>query len=295
MRKIRRNDKELGFESSDFEQSAKVQYIKVFNGIELRVLSFEKVKYPAENIEILFIPGFLTIFPRWEKVVMELSENYKVHYVETREKKTSKFVKKNSMKITEMCKDLEYIEKALLLNKRKYITISSSLGGALILESLAVKLISPLGSIIIGPGIEIPIKKLAPIIIRLIPIFVVYLLKPFIRWYIRTRLVDFEKEPQQAAAYIRAVEEADIRKMKKWILANANKYNGWNNLPNISNRIILIGASTDKAHSSDISEKVASALPNCAYVDLGTNKAAHDTPLVNFTREFMKELSNKGA
>ncbi|NHK30805.1 MAG: alpha/beta hydrolase [Asgard group archaeon] len=280
----------MDLERSDFEQSAKKQYIKAFNGIELRVLSFEKVKHPAENIEILFIPGFLTIFPRWEKVVKELNENYKVHYVETREKKTSRFVKRNSMKISEMYKDLDYVEKALDLNKRKYITISSSLGGAIILESLAAKSISPLGSIIIGPGIEIPIKKIARFAMRLIPAFVVYLLKPFIRWYIRTRLVDFEKEPQQATAYIRAVEEADVRKMKKWLLANANRYSGWNNLPNIHNRIVLIGASTDKAHSTDISEKVANALQNCTYVDLGTNKAAHDTPLVDFTKEFIKEL-----
>lgn len=281
-------------EKSDFELSAKEQYIKVFDESELRVLSFENPSDPKEDIEIMFIPGLLTIFPRWEKVVKELNKHYKVHYIESREKATSKLVKKAPMKIEFMREDLENIEEALKLDKKKYITISSSMGGAMVLENLAKNTISPIGSILISPGVEVIFPKWTTILIPIVPAFGITMLKPFVRWYLRSKTVDSEKEPEQAKQYIRSVNEADVKKMKKCIVKNANKYNGWDILQKIKDRIILVGATTDKAHKSDFSFKVANALSNCTFVDLGTNKAAHDSPLVKLTIDFIKELTNTG-
>ena len=281
-------------EKSAFELSAKEQYIKVFDGSELRVLSFNTPTKPKEDIEIMFIPGLLTIFPRWEKVVKELNEHYKVHYIESREKATSKLIKKAPMRIELMREDLENIEKALNLDKKKYITISSSMGGAMVLENLAKKTISPIGSILISPGVEVIFPKWSTILIPIVPAFGITMLKPFVRWYLRNKTVDSEKEPEQAKQYIRSVNEADVKKMKKCIVKNANKYDGWDLLPEIKDRIILVGATTDKAHKSDFSFRVANALTNCTFVDLGTNKAAHDTPLVKLTTDFIKELTNTG-
>ncbi|NHJ06070.1 MAG: hypothetical protein EAX90_14685 [Candidatus Heimdallarchaeota archaeon] len=281
-------------EKTEFEQNAKEQYFKVFDGSELRVLSFENPPNSKENIEIMFISGLLTIFPRWEKVVKELNEHYKVHYIESREKATSKLVKKAPMKIEIMREDLDSIEKALNLDKKQYITISSSMGGAMILENLAKKAISPIGSILISPGVEVIFPKWSTILIPLVPAFGISMLKPLVRWYLRNKTVDSEKEPEQAKQYIRSVNEADVKKMKKCIVKNANKYDGWDILPKIQDRIILVGATTDKAHRSDFSFRVANALTNCTFVDLGTNKAAHDTPLVELTKDFIKELTNTG-
>ncbi|NHJ46930.1 MAG: hypothetical protein FK733_04000 [Asgard group archaeon] len=55
-----------------------------------------------------------------------MNKNYTLHYVESRDKITSKLVKRATMKIEEMSKDLDIIEKYLKLNERKYITITSS-------------------------------------------------------------------------------------------------------------------------------------------------------------------------
>jgi hypothetical protein len=281
-------------EKTDFEQSAIEQFIQVADGSQLRVLSFENVANPVDDIEIMFIPGLLTIFPRWEKVVKELNEYFSVHYIESREKKTSKLVRKATMKVEEMSIDLDFIEKAIGLDKSKYITISSSMGGSMIIENLAFKRITPIGSILISPGVEIIFPKLAPLLLRILPPFAIKMIKPLIKRGIKKRAADAEKEPVQAAAYIRSIEEADVRKMRKCIIKNANRYNGWDLLTKINDRIILIGASTDKSHSSDFSAKVAKSLSNCTYIDLGTNRAAHDTPLVELTLKFAQELISKG-
>ncbi|MHA1557222.1 MAG: hypothetical protein ACTSPM_09855 [Candidatus Heimdallarchaeota archaeon] len=281
-------------QKSEFELSAKEQYVKVFDGSQLRVLTFEHPPNPIEAIEIMFIPGLLTIFPRWEKVLKELNEHYIVHYIESREKSSSKLIRRAPMKIPEIKQDLDNVEKALGLDQRKYITISSSMGGSQVIENLASKGLTPVGSILLSPGVEIIFPKWSIPLLHVLPSFGITLLKPFIRWHLRSKTVDSEKEPQQAKAYIRAVNEADVRKMRKMILKNANRYNGWPLLSKIKDRIILIGASTDKTHKSDFSKRVSEALVNCTYVDLGTNTAAHDTPLVDLTKEFMKELNGSG-
>ncbi|MFW9924317.1 MAG: hypothetical protein ACFFDW_13620 [Candidatus Thorarchaeota archaeon] len=279
---------------SDFEKSAKEEYFQVWDKSYLRVLTFEKKKSSDEEIKILFIAGFLTIFPRWEKVIKELTQNYTVYYVETREKISSILVKRAGMTIKDMGKDIASLEKALDIDNEQYITISSSMGGAMILENLAEKRISPLGNILFSPGVELIFPKWAPKITRILPAFGIIMLKPFIRWYIKNKLVDSEKEPEQAKHYTRSMEEADIRKMRKCIIKNANKYNGWDLLPKVHDRIILVGATTDKAHKTEFSEKVSQGLSNCTFIDLGTSKAAHDTPLVDLTNEFVKELTNRG-
>jgi hypothetical protein len=281
------------FQKSLFEQSAKEQMITVSDGSEIRVLSFTDVKSPRGDIAVFFVPGMFSIFPRWEPVVQALNENYPIYYVETREKITSKLVKKAKFDIPRHAMDLADIEKALGLDKKKYITISCSLAGSGVLENLAQKTMTPLGSILISPGVEFHFPRYALIVLRIFPPFIIQMLKPLIRWLLGDVRVDKKNEPEQSAQYKRSITEADPRKMRKNILSIAH-YNGWEILPKIKDRLILIGATLDTVHESDFAYRVANALENCSFIDLGTNKAAHDTPLVELTGKFMQELSGKG-
>ncbi len=290
----KKQEEKLEALKSNFERSATEQYIQVNDGNQLRVLSFIREEQTVNEIEVMFIPGLLTIFPRWEKVVKELNKHYTVHYIESREKISSKLLKRASLDLRKIWKDLSNIEKTLGLDKKRYITISSSMGGSMIIENLATNELSPIGSILIGPGVKVHFPKWVPIFLHVFPAFGMRMLKPLIRWYLRTFTVDAKKEPKQAKQYTRSVNEADMPKLRKWIIKNANKYNGWHLLPKIEDRIILIAASTDKVHKSDFSAKVSEALSNCTYVDLGTNEAAHDTPLVELAIEFTNELQGIG-
>lgn len=271
---------------SDFELSAKETYVESFDESNIRVLSFEEPKEPKEDIEVLFIAGLLSVFQRWEKVVKELNQHYKVHYVETREKSSSQLIKRAEFKIEIMRKDLAYIEKHLDLDKRKYITITSSMAGAMVIENIAHDDITPIGNIFVGPGVEIHFPRGVPLLLRFLPPFLITAWKPFIRWWLRRKLV----EPEQLKQYTRSIDEADFAKMRKCIIKNANRYNAWDILKDIKGRSILIGATKDKLHETEFSFNVAKAIPNCTFIDLGTNKAAHDTPLVELTIEFMQEL-----
>ncbi len=280
-------------QKSPYEESAKEQMIQLSDGSEIRVLIFPEVKNPKEDIAIFFIPGMFSIFPRWEPVVHALNENYPIYYIESREKITSKLVKKARFDIPRHAMDLAETEKALGLDKRKYITISSSLAGASVLENHAYKTMTPLGSILISPGVEFHFPRWVLFILRIFPPFVIQMLKPLIRWLLGDVRVDKKNEPEQSAQYKRSITEADPRKMRKNILSIAH-YNGWDILPKIKDRLILIGATLDKVHESDFAHSIAKAMVNCSFIDLGTNKAAHDTPLVELTYKFMQELAGTG-
>ncbi len=293
MKNLNKKKKTSEDDKTAFEKTAKELYIKVSDTSELRVLIFDDVHKPLEDIDILFIPGLFTIFPRWEKVVQELSESYIVYYVETRDKNTSRLVKKAKFDAPRLAKDLANIVFHLKLNDRKFITISSSMGGMVVLENLANNSVRSAGDILISPGVEMPFPKWVVLLLRVIPPFVIILMKPFTRWLIGNVYVNKKKEPLQSQAYQRSIGEADPKKLRKSVL-NLAKYSGWDILPKIKNRVILIGATHDKVHASQLSYKIASNLVNCSFVDLETNKAAHDTPLVDLTKKFMKELTGTG-
>ncbi len=279
-------NKAPSYVQSDFELSAKESFVESFDGSSIRVLSFEDVKEPKEEIEILFIAGLLSIFQRWEKVVKELNQHYKVHYVETREKLSSKLVKRAKFEIEIMREDLAYVEKYLGLDKRKYITITSSMAGAIVLENIAKNDITPIGNILVGPAIEIHFPRGVPLLLRFIPPFLITAWKPIIGWWFRRKI----EEPEQLRRYLLSIYQADFAKMRKCVIKNANRYNGWNVLKDVTSRSILIGATKDTLHPSEFSFKVGKEIPDCTFIDLGTNKAAHDTPLVDLTIEFMQEL-----
>ena len=65
-------------------------------------------------------------------------------------------------------------------------------------------------------------------------------------------------------------------KLKKWFLHNANKYNCTDILETVNERIILIGTTSDMTHDCKIAFNIASKLINCTYIELRSNKAAHD-------------------
>ncbi|NHK30804.1 MAG: lysophospholipase [Asgard group archaeon] len=242
----------------------------------------------------MFIPGFLSLFARWEKVLQALNDCYKIHYVESRDKYTSRINRNAILNICEMSKDLDIIEMALELDKRKYITISSSMGASMVLENLAKKSISPIGAMLIGPMTEMKSPKWIPALLKILPPFVVNWFKPLMKWGIRNKMVDKEKEPEQVDEYIKSINAADCLKLKKWMLHNANKYNCTDILKKINDRIILIGTTSDLTHDCKIAINIAHKLINCTYIELRSNKAAHDLAFVDLAYKFIKELAGSG-
>jgi hypothetical protein len=61
-------------------------------------------------------------------------------------------------------------------------------------------------------------------------------------------------------------------------------------LKKIHSKCVLVGAETDKAHTSETTRWIASFIENSTYIDLGTNMNAHSKPMADLIEEILKKV-----
>ncbi len=276
---------------TDLEKKAKELYFEMTDGTKVRVLDFDLAKKPNKYI-LLFIPGFITVFQSWHKSIELLSKDFRIYYFESREKYSSIMPNRktrHSITLEKMAYDIKEVIEQLDLGSKDYITICSSTGGTIEAIALSNDWFQPNGAIWVGPTIIYHISFIVPLFATLVPQFMKRLFMPAMRWYLTRRYVDKNAEPEQLDKYLRSAEEADLRKTRRvgWQMLG---YNNQESLPKIKAKSILIGASSDKMHLAEETLENCNLMPNAKYIDLGSNKAAHDQPLVDVIFDFIKEL-----
>jgi alpha-beta hydrolase superfamily lysophospholipase len=276
------------------EKKGKELFFTMSDGAIVRVLDFDLAENPHEYT-IFLIPGFITVFQGWEKVVKALVTDFRVIYFESREKFTSSLSRKLVRKLyfDRMGEDIKEVIATLELDKEKYVTLCSSTGGTIQAHALANKWINPTGAVMVGPAFDYKISLFVKIGATIVhPFLVKTLFFPLVRWYIANVYVDKEKEPEQLEKYIRAIEEADLRKTQT-LLRKMRNYSCWELAPQIETETLLVGASADKMHQTESCLKAHKLIPNSTYVDLGSNKATHSQPLVEEMYKFIDYLEEK--
>lgn len=276
---------------TDLEKKAKELYFEMTDGTKVRVLDFDLAENPNKYF-LFFIPGFTSVFQSWHKVIDILSKDFRVYYFESREKYSSVMPnRKIERNITfyKMAYDLKEVIEQMNLDSKNYITICSSAGGTIENIALSNDWFNPNGAIWVGPTIIYHISIVIPLFGTLCPPFMKKMFMPAMRWYLKRKYVDSEAEPEQLVKYLRSAEEAELRKIRKpgWEMLG---YNGQDMLPKVKTRSILIGASSDKMHLAEETLENCNLMPNAKYIDLGSNKAAHEQPLVDVIFDFIQEL-----
>ncbi|MCE7743271.1 MAG: hypothetical protein GOP50_12545, partial [Candidatus Heimdallarchaeota archaeon] len=71
---------------SEFEEAATEQFVKVSDGSEVKILTTKAPKEKANGYTFVIIPGWGTIVPGWEEVLMEAIKDFDILYIESREK-----------------------------------------------------------------------------------------------------------------------------------------------------------------------------------------------------------------
>ncbi len=261
------------------------------DGTVVRVLDFNLAEKPHE-FTCLLVPGFATIFQSWQRIMELLTPEFRVVYFESREKSSSRVPRKLKRKITfeRMAHDIKEVVEQMGLDNQKYITLCSSAGGTILYEALAEKWIQPTGSVAVGPSLVYNVKGYVTFLSGITPKFLMQgFFRPLIHWYLTKFYVNKKAEPEQMVKYMRALDEADMRKAIP-VLRKMQKYDGWDLPPKIETPSLLIGASSDVMHAAENCKKVDFLMPNSYYVNLGSNKAAHEEPLFNEIKKFIELL-----
>ncbi len=279
---------------AEIEKKAKEIYCEMSDGMKVKILDFDLAEKP-NKYTIFLIPGFVTVFLSWEVLVEILSKDFRILYFESREKSSSIAPNRKverSTTLRKMAYDIKEVVEQLGLDKQDYITLASSTGGSILVEALSEKWINPPGAVMVGPTIEYHIKFIAPFLITIVPHFLKILFMPLFRWFLGKFVVDKKEHPKQYAKYVRAGEEAHLRKIRR-VMRQVYRYKCWHLPPKVETKTLLIGASTDKVHATEECIRTHELMPNSSYIDLGDNIAAHSQPLADAIFDFIEELDKE--
>jgi pimeloyl-ACP methyl ester carboxylesterase len=265
--------------------------IEVQEGVSLRVMEFT----PATNRNnpvVVFVGGWITQVSAWKIVLQEMTKDFRVFYIETREKISSHVNVKAEYSVEEISTDLAQLVERLGLQEAKYLFFGSSLGASAIIESYRLLRKKPLALALIGPNAVFRVPLTWKIIVKLFYPPLYALVKPPAKWYLKTFRLNVEADMEQYVKYCSAIDAADPWKLKKAVLAVA-KYSIWNRLELISCPVLLVDASKDRLHEPENLRKMESMIPQVTRIDLGTNRGTHSEKVVEEFRRFVCTLQEK--
>ena len=268
-------------------------YTPLSDGIELYCIDFiPKNDSPSKPI-IFFVAGWISHITGWKNVLRTLTDEYRVIYIETREKISSKIPKGKSpvdfsFTVLQMVTDLYEVIPKVIPKNRTFVMAGSSLGSSVILEYLAMKTREPECALLIGP---IPEFKFPPVlgdIVPRMPASWYNVLKELVKWYLRNFRLDPVKEKEQLEKYTNTINSADPYKLKPNALALKN-YNLWNKLPFVSTPCYIFGAKTDTLHATEDIKRLMQNLIKAEYIECQSNKETHSEVVAHHFKNILRK------
>ncbi len=265
----------------------KESFLQVQPEVQVRVIQFHPM-HGTPNPAVVFVAGWVTQIVAWKEVLQEMTKDFSVIYLETREKISSRIQGRVKFDVETIGKDIVAVVDHFNLKDRTYLLFGSSLGATAIVDAVRWLKRKPLGLVLIGPNAHFRVPRLGLWIIRAFYPGWYGLIKPVVKWYLRTFRLDVKHDHAQYEKYCQALDAADPWKLKPAVLA-LSTYEIWPYLKNVQCPTLIIGAEKDKLHEPENLRKIVQNLPNCRYIDLETNRGTHSRRVVEHLREFVSE------
>jgi len=280
-----KEDRFSKFMRAKYEDKAEELYLEMSDTSQLRILRTYAKDGTKNGYTILMVAGWGSVVLGWDEVLLEAMKDFDIIYLETREKGSSRLAKKTKNNFDRLSSDVKEVIEKLELNPQKLVLFGSSFGAAVLADGFGNQKFDSFLNVLVAPAIQI---DLPPIIRYLIPIGPHWFMPPFkplIRWWLKRSK---SESPEQAAKYIRVMNEAQSKKWKNVVL-NFLYWKWWRVYEGVENDILLVAAEKDKMHEADVTQKVGKLLKNSTYVNLETNKKTHTKPMVDLLREYLKK------
>lgn len=265
--------------------------IEIDDQVTLRLIKFENPANEKKPV-ILFVAGWVSQISAWQEVLVELTRNYNLHYLETREKISSQIKGHVEYGVEDIASDIVKVVSKSGFSNNRYCLMGSSLGATAIVNSCLSLTVKPLALILIAPNAVFRVPAFwVPIIYAFHP-HLYFLLKPVIKWYLKNFRLSYKSDPEQYKKYSAALDAADPWKLKKGIL-RLKKYAIWDILPRVNYPALIIGASKDALHEPENLRKMTRLMPRATYIDLETNRKTHSKIMVDSAHHFIINLWQK--
>ncbi|MHA1308461.1 MAG: hypothetical protein ACTSQN_14315, partial [Candidatus Heimdallarchaeota archaeon] len=240
------------FLKAEYEELAEERFITMSDGSQIRVLLSKAPKEEHNGLTFVLVAGWNTVVPGWDDLLLEVMKDFDVVYIETREKGSSIVVKKAKFDMDRFSADIQEVIEELQINQKKMILFSSSLGTICAAHGLGSKKFEPFLAYFVGPVHRFQMPIGSRIYMYLVPNFFLTVTRPMWKRWIRKRK---SEDPEQAAKYIRALEEAEVKKWRATAYANA-----WVDFLDMYEKVevrnYIVGMEKDKMHEKGISKRI---------------------------------------
>ena len=255
--------------------TVETRYVAMSDGVELQLFEFEPPT-PTDKPTLLFVAGWISQISGWTGVLKALTKTHRVHYLETREKRSSKVAKVSAVDFNmhRMRNDVaEVIEQRY--PDGNYFLAGSSLGASAIVEFLLMHKLSPLSTALIAPNPELKFPKVLMYgLVSWFPPALYAPIKAIAKWYLRNFRLDPVKEPEQYEKYCNTLDAADPYKLKPNAMSMLD-YEIWDRLGAVKDKVLIVGASSDKLHGLDNLIRMTELMPNAVLASMESNKVTH--------------------
>lgn len=270
--------------------SATEAMIPVAENVSLRVISF-KPAHETNNPTVLFIAGWITLLSAWKTVLREMTKDFRVYYVETREKISSRVAGPASYGVEDIGKDIVTLVEHFKFQERQFILFGSSLGASAILDCCRFLKTDPRCLVLIGPNAVFRVPRFGKVIIYFFPPRLYLLIKPLVKWYLKTFRLDIKSDFEQYQKYCGNIDAADPWKLKKAVM-KLWRWEAWSLLPDIPYPALVVGASKDSLHEPANLQRMVALMKNATYIDLETNKGTHSEQVVHEMRKYLQNIKS---
>ncbi len=256
--------------------------------VELRVVSFAP-SVDHSNPVIVFVAGWISQMDAWKSVLREMTKDFPVLYIETREKISSRMNADAEYSIEAIGDDIIRLIEQWKLPANGYVLAGSSLGATVIVESFHSLKSPPAAIVLISPNavFRVPLLWKAAIALFYPPMYLV--IRPFVKLYLKHFRMNVTADPAQYTKYSNALDAADPWKLKKAVIA-VSRYSIWNRLGSLDCPVLLIGALQDLLHEPGHFQTIAAMISNSTVVDLNTNAETHSPRIVVEIRNFLVSI-----
>ncbi len=266
------------------------EMIDTSENVSLRVITFTTPK-KTSNPSVVFVAGWVSQISAWQEVLLEMTKEFNVYYIETREKISSRVKGNVGYGVVDMGQDIVKLIEHFDLKNGEYIFFGSSLGATTILDSCRLLKSDPRCLVLVGPNAEFRVPKTWIFLVTIFYPPMYKLIKPTVLWYLKNFRLNVKHDYAQFEKYSTALDAADPWKLKKAVLSLA-KYKIWDFLEHVKYPALIIGASKDKLHDPGNLKKIVHDLTNSTYVDMETNNNTHTKAVVSEMRIYLSELIN---
>ena len=267
---------------------AREEMVQISDQVILRVIQFTPARNKG-NPTVVFVAGWISLMVGWQEVLLEMTEDFPVIYIETREKISSQVRGRVKYDVKSLGDDLIALVARYGLKDDEYIMFGSSLGATVILDCCRFLPARPLSMVLIVPNAVFRVPRFVKFIILFYYPNFYFIMKRFVKWYLKHFRMDVKSDPAQFKKYCNSLDAADPWKLKR-AAVSFSKYQAWPILRSIEVPALIVGASKDLLHEPEYLKKMAAMLPRAQYLDMITNKNTHTRAVVDRMREFIAGL-----